>query len=106
MFHWDKEHTTFITDRGLYFYKFMPFGLKNAGTTYQRLVNKIFAELLRVSMEVYINDMLVKSTEVEDHVSHLDQTFWILRQVGILLNPDKCIFMGQAGKFLSFVVSE
>ena len=50
----------------------MPFGLKNAGATYQMLVNKIFAKLLGVSMEVYIDDMLVKSVNVEDHVMHLD----------------------------------
>ena len=61
MFHRDEEHTTFITDRGLYCYKVMPFGLKNVGATYPRLVNKIFAELLGVPMEVYINDMLAKS---------------------------------------------
>ena len=61
MYRRDEEHTAFITDRGLYCYKVMPFGLKNAGATYQRLVNKIFADLLGVSMEVYIDDMLVKS---------------------------------------------
>ena len=61
MFHRDEEHTTFITDRGLYCYKVMPFGLKNVGATYQRLVDRFFAELLGVSMEVYIDDMLVKS---------------------------------------------
>ena len=57
----------------------MPFGLKNAGATYQRLVNKIFAELLGVSMEFYIDDMLVKSAAARDHVMYLDQTFFILR---------------------------
>ena len=72
MYHRDEEHTAFITDRGLYCYKVMPFGLKNAGATYQRLVNKIFAELLGVSMEVYIGDMLVKSAAAQDHVKHLD----------------------------------
>ena len=78
MLHRDEEHTAFITDRGLYCYKVMPFGLKNAGATYQRLVNKIFAELLGVSMEV-IDDMLVKSAAAQDHVKHLDQTFSVLR---------------------------
>ncbi|MCV5002857.1 reverse transcriptase family protein, partial [Escherichia coli] len=68
MYHRDEEHTAFITDRGLYCYKVMPFGLKNAGATYQRLVNKIFSELLGVSMEVYIDDMLVKSAKAQDHV--------------------------------------
>ena len=57
----------------------MPFGLKKAGATYQRLVNKIFAELLGISMEVYIDDMLVKSAVARDYVTHLDQTFSVLR---------------------------
>ena len=62
----------FITDRGLYCYKVMPFGLKNAGATYQRLVNKIFAELLGTSMKVYIDDKLVKSAVAQDHVTYLE----------------------------------
>ncbi|CAL2228814.1 unnamed protein product [Prunus armeniaca] len=57
----DREHTTFITDRGLYCYNVMPFGLKNAGATYQRLVNRIFAKHIGGIMEVYVDDMLVKS---------------------------------------------
>ena len=69
MYHRDEEHTSFIIDRGLYCYK-VPFGLKNVGATYQRLVNKIFANLLGVSMEVYIDDMLVKSAAAQDHVKH------------------------------------
>ena len=79
MFLRDEEYTAFITDRGLYCYKVMPFGLKNARATYQRLVNKIFAELLGVSIEVYIDDMLVKSARINDHVTHLDQIFSIIR---------------------------
>ena len=78
MFHRDEEHTAFITNRGLYYYKVMPFGLKNAGATYQRLVNKIFVELLRVSMEVYIDEILFKIAVARDHVMHLDQTFSVL----------------------------
>ena len=61
MFPRDEEHTAFIADRGLYCYRVIPFGLKNARATYQRLVNKIFAELLGISMKVYIDDTLVKS---------------------------------------------
>ena len=84
----------------------MPFGLKNAGATFQRLVNKIFAELLGVSMEVYIDDMLVKSTAAHDHVKHLDQTFSVLRRTNMMLNPNKCTFAVRAGKFLGFMVSQ
>ncbi|CAL2239067.1 unnamed protein product [Prunus armeniaca] len=57
----DSEHTAFITDRGLYCYNVMPFGLKNAGATYQRLVNRIFAKHIGGIMEVYVDDMLVKN---------------------------------------------
>ena len=106
MYHRDEEHTAFIIDRGLYCYKVMPFGLKNAGATYQRLVNKIFADLLGVSMEVYIDDMLVKSTKAQDHVEHLDQTFSVLRKTNMMLNPNKCTFAVRAGKFLGFMVSQ
>ena len=89
----------FITDRGLYCYRVIPFGLKNARATYQRLVNKIFAELLGISMKVYIDDKLVKSAAAQDHVTHLDQTFSILRQTNIMLNPSKCTFAVKSGKF-------
>ena len=57
----DQEHTSFITDCDLYYYKVVPFGLKNAGTTYQRLVNIIFKEQIGKTMEVYVDDVLVKS---------------------------------------------
>ena len=106
MFHRDEEHTAFITDRRVYCYKVMPFDLKNAGATYQRLVNKIFAKLLEVSMEVYIDDMLVKSAAARDHVTQLDQTFFILRQTNMMLNPSNYTFAIRAGKFLGFIVSQ
>ena len=57
----NEEHTSFVTNRGLYCYKVMPFGLKNAGATYQRLVNIMFEDLIGKTMEVYMDDMLVKS---------------------------------------------
>ena len=71
----DEEKTTFITNRGLYYYRVMPFGLKNAGATYQRLVNKIFKEQISRNMEVYVDDMLVKSKSSMNHVADLEETF-------------------------------
>ena len=67
----DAEKTSFITPHGLHCYNVMPFGLKNAGATYQRLVTKMFCPLLGSTMEVYINDMLVKSKQCPDHAAHL-----------------------------------
>ena len=74
----DKENTAFITERGIFYYKVMPFGLKNAGATYQRLVNKMFADYLCDTIEVYIEDMLVKSLLAEQHLNHLCQAFEVL----------------------------
>ena len=101
----DEEHTSFITDRGLYCYKVMPFGLKNAGATYQRLVNKMFAQKIGKTMEVYVDDMLVKSTKASHHVNHLGEMFGILRKYHMKLNPQKCAFGVGSGKFLGFMVS-
>ena len=67
----DAEKTSFITPHGLYYYDVMPFGLKNVGATYQRLVTKMFQPLLGKIMEVYIDDMLIKSKEQPDHATHL-----------------------------------
>ena len=71
----DEEKTTFITDRDLFYYRVMPFGLKNAGTTYQRLVNKIFKEQISRNMEVYVDDMLIKSKSLMNHIADLEETF-------------------------------
>ena len=67
----DQEKTSFFTGQGTYYYQVMPFGLKNAGATYQRLANKMFQKHIGASMEVYIDDILVKSVKVELHVAHL-----------------------------------
>ncbi|KAL0303749.1 UNVERIFIED_CONTAM: hypothetical protein Sradi_6243000 [Sesamum radiatum] len=83
----------------------MPFGLKNAGATYQRLVNKMFKDQIGTTMEVYVDDMLVKSTE-EDHLRNLKQAFGIMRAYGMKLNPSKCTFRVHGGKFLGYMVSE
>ncbi|XP_024027230.1 uncharacterized protein LOC112093305 [Morus notabilis] len=75
MFHLHKEYTTFITNRGMYCYKVMPFGLNNARATYQCLVNKMFVDPIGKTMEVYIGDMLVKSRKSKEHVEHLKRMF-------------------------------
>ena len=83
----------------------MLFRLKNAGATYQRLVNKIFQKQIGTSMEVYIDDMLVKSAKAGLHVNHLAKAFQILKDYKMKLNPTKCPFGVFAGKFLGFIVN-
>ena len=84
----------------------MPFGLKNAGATYQRLVKKMFRPLLYSTMEVCIDDMLVKSKQRLDHVTHLQHAFNVLQEYDMKLNPLKCTFGVSAGKFLGFMVTQ
>ena len=102
----DAEKTSFITPHGLYYYNVIPFGLKNVRATYQRLVLKMFRPLLGSTMEVYIDDMLVKSKQRPDHTAHLQQTFDLLREYGMKLNPLKCAFEVSAGRFLGFMVTQ
>ena len=106
MYKLDEEHTSFITDRGLYYYKAMPFGLKNAGATYQRLVNRMFKDLIGKSMEVYVDDMLVKLKTAGDHIEHLNQMFNILQKYRIKLNPLKYAFGVRSSNFLGFMVNQ
>ena len=101
----DQEKTSFVTAQGTYCYRVMPFGLKNAGATYQRLVNRMFQKQIGTTMEVYIDDMLVKSTTAGLHIAHLSETFQILRDYNMKLNPAKCAFGVSAGKFLGFIVN-
>ena len=84
----------------------MPFGLKNAGATYQRLVNKMFSKMLGSTIEVYIDDMLVKSLIAQQHIEHLKQSFDVLDQYGMKLNPTKCSFGVSSGKFLGYLVTQ
>ena len=101
----DQEKTSFVTVQGTYCYRVTLFGLKNAGATYQRLVNRMFQKQIGITMEVYIDDMLVKSTTAELHIAHLSEAFQILRNYNMKLNPTKCAFGVSAGKFLGFIVN-
>ncbi|KAL0416178.1 UNVERIFIED_CONTAM: Retrovirus-related Pol polyprotein from transposon gypsy [Sesamum latifolium] len=75
----DRDKTSVVTENGVYCYNVMPFGLKNASATYQRLVNKMFKDLIGSIMEVYVDDMLVKSKIEEEHLRHLENSFTIMR---------------------------
>ena len=101
----DQEKTSFVTAQGTYCYRVMPFGFKNAGATYQMLVNRMFQKKIGTTMEVYIDDMLVKSTTAELHIAHLFEAFQILRNCNMKLNPAKCAFGVSAEKFLGFIVN-
>ena len=101
----DQEKTSFVTAQGTYCYRVMSFGLKNAGATYQRLVNRMFQKQIGATMEVYIDDMLVKSTTADLHIAHLSEAFQILRNYNMKLNPAKCAFGVSVGKFLGFIVN-
>ena len=91
--------------RHIYCFTRMLFGLKNAGATYQRLVNKMFEQQIGRNMEVYVDDMLVKTLPSSDHISDLQETFATLRKYNMKLNPAKCEFGVRSGKFLGFLVS-
>ena len=89
----DQEKSSFITGQGLYRYKVMPFGLKNVMATYQRLVNHMFSHQIGRNVEMYVDDMLVKSNVEANHLDDLKETFDTLRKY-------KCFFAISLGKFL------
>ena len=101
----DQEKTAFIISQRLYCYRVMPFGLKNVGETYQRLVNQMFSKQIGRNVEVYVDGMLVKSREEQNHLDDLEETFNTLRQYNMKLNPTKCAFGVSSRKFLAFMVS-
>ena len=102
----DQEKTSFVTSQGLFCYKVLPFGLKNEGVTYQRPMNKMFAQKIGRNVQVYVDDMLAKSRREEDHLEDLKETFDTLCSYNMKLNPGKCAFRVTAGKFLRFMVSQ
>ena len=102
----DMNKTAFNTDDANYFYRVMSFGLKNAGTTYQRLMDKVFSHLMGQCVEVYVDDMVVKSPSHHQHAQDLSAVFSALRQYNLRLNPDKCVFGVDRGKFLRFMLTQ
>ncbi|GKV48237.1 hypothetical protein SLEP1_g55063 [Rubroshorea leprosula] len=101
----DEEKTSFYVDDEIYCYVMMPFGLKNAGATYQKMVTIVFRAQIGKNLEVYVDDIVVNSRKAKDHLADLDETFNNLRKNRMRLNPAKCIFGVESGKFLGFMVS-
>ena len=84
----------------------MSFGLKNVGATYQRLMIKIFKPLIGWTAKVYIDDIVVKNKTQSEHAQHLEETFHLIRAYNMKLNPTKCAFGVNAGKFLGFMATQ
>jgi hypothetical protein len=102
----DQLATSFITPFGMYCYTTMPFGLRNAGTTYQRCMNHVFGEHIGRTVEAYVDDIVVKTKKASDLLSDLETTFKCLRAKGVKLNPEKCVFGVPRGMLLGFIVFE
>ena len=101
----DQEKTAFIMPTGNYHYKVMPFGLKNAGSTYQRMMTRMFEPRLGKNIEIYVDDMVVKSKVVIEHLEDLSDIFDVLRRHKLRLNASKCSFGVGSIKFLGYMVT-
>uniref|UniRef100_A0A2N9GRL6 Integrase catalytic domain-containing protein n=1 Tax=Fagus sylvatica TaxID=28930 RepID=A0A2N9GRL6_FAGSY len=100
----DAEKTAFRTPIGNFYYTVMPFGLKNAGATYQRTMTAMFHDMMHKEIEDYVDDIVVKSKKREDHLGILRKVFDRCRLYKLKMNPLKCAFGVSAGKFLGFLV--
>ena len=102
----DVEKTSFITEWGTYCYRVMPFRLKNVGATYQRVATTLFHDIMHRDVEVYVDDMIVKSRDKVDHLATLQRFFERIRRFRLRLNPKKCTFGVTSRKLLGHIVSE
>jgi ribonuclease HI len=102
----DQLATSFITPFGMYCYTTMPFGLRNAGATYQRCMNHVFGEHIGRTVEAYVDDIVVKTRKASDLLSDLEVTFRCLKAKSVKLNPEKCVFKVPWGMLLGFIVFE
>ena len=101
----DQEKTTFISPKANYHYTMMPFGLKNARTTYQWMMTRMFRDKIGHTVGVYIDDMVVKSKQEKGHINDLKEVFEVLRRHKLCLNAEKCAFEVGAGKFLRYMIT-
>jgi hypothetical protein len=101
----DEEKTAFITPYGIFCYQVMPFGLKNAGATYQRMMQNCLGSQIGRNIQVYIDDVVITTRKDESLISDLQETFNKLNRYKLKLNPTKCSFGVSAGQLLGFMVS-
>ena len=101
----NQEKTAFVTPTRNYHYKVMPFNLKNTGSTYQRMMTRMFKPQLGKNIEIYVDDMVVKSKMVTEHLGDLGNIFDVLRRHKLRLNASKCSFGVGSGKFLGYMVT-
>ncbi|GJW08704.1 reverse transcriptase domain-containing protein [Tanacetum coccineum] len=101
----NEEKIAFYTDQGTYCYTKMPFGLKNAGATYQRLVDTAFQSQIGRNLEAYVDDMVIKSNNEKVLIEDIVVTFDNLRRINMKLNPKKCSFGVEEGKFMGYMVT-
>ncbi|GKB59665.1 reverse transcriptase domain-containing protein [Tanacetum coccineum] len=101
----DEEKTTFITSKGIFCYSKIPFGLKNARATYQRLVDKAFQKQIGRNLEVCVDDLVIKSCTEQEIIRDIEETFKTLREINMKLNPKKCTFEIEEGMFLGYKVN-
>jgi hypothetical protein len=102
----DQLATSFITPFGMYCYVAMPFGLRNAGATYQRCMQHVFGDHIGRTVEAYVDDVVVKTGKADDLVNDLRMAFDCLRANGVKLNPEKCVFRVPRGMLLGYIVSQ
>jgi hypothetical protein len=102
----DQLATSFITPFGMYCYVTMPFGLRNAGATYQRCMQRVFGDHIGRTVEAYVDDIVVKTRKADDLVDDLRIAFGCLRANEVKLNPEKCVFGVPRGMLLGYIVSQ
>jgi len=102
----DECKTAFMKELSCYCYKVMLFGLKNAGATYQQLMDRVLTPMLGWNVQAYVYDMVVTSQQKEQHVADLEELFTTIAKYKLNLDPKKCVFGVEAGKFLGFLLTE
>ena len=102
----DCLKTFFITPFGAYCYITMPFGLKNVGATYQRMIQKCLQTQIGLNVEAYVDDVVIKTQQRGDLIADLEETFSNIRAYRMKLNPEKCVFEVPSGKLLWFHTEE